>query len=348
MPIRPNLLESLVFFTTNQGPGPIFDIWSALGLPVVQAAVELGVFADLHQSPASPAELAERLQIDAQGAELLLPALEALGYVRRKDGQYINSAMTTKWLTPAATIDFSPGFRFWGEMVPRLWHRLADTLRAGAPAVNLYTWIEDQPELSRHFQEWMVALAKFGQDEVLDRLPLPAHARRLLDVGGGHALYSIAFCRRNPALQATVMDSPRALEAAQANITEAGLAERITVYAGNFLADPLPAGQDAVLLFNIVHGFSSEQNQTLLEKASAALNPGGQVVILEQLTGGGVGPASTAINRLLGLNYYHLLGGRIYPYETVVHWMEQAGLGAVRRVDLRKVPGVSLVIGSKG
>jgi cyclopropane fatty-acyl-phospholipid synthase-like methyltransferase len=233
-------------------------------------------------------------------------------------------------------------------MVPKLWHRLADTLRAGTPATNLYTWIEDQPELSRHFQEWMVALAKFGQDEVMSRLPLPPHARSLLDLGGGHALYTVALCRRYPALHATVMDSPRALEAAQTNVGQAGLAERVTIQPGNILADPLPAGQDAVLLFNIIHGFSHEQNQALIRKASAALNPGGLVVILEQLSGGGVGPASTAINRLLGLNYYHLLGGQIYPYETVARWMEQAGLGAVRRIDLRKVPGVSLVIGSKG
>lgn len=347
MPIRTNLLEELVFFTTNQGPAPILDIWSALALPIVHAAVEIGLFESLHRAPAAAQEIAERLQIDRRGAEMLLPVLEGLGYLQQRADRYHLSPMAAKWLVDDGAINFAPGFAFFGAMVPQLWHNLADTLRTGAPATHLYAWVEDRPEVSHAFQSWMVGLARYGQEEVARRVPLPGQAKRLLDVGGGHALYSIGFCNRYPALQATVFDSPRALESAQANIAEAALQERVHTQAGDFMAEPLPAGQDVVLLFNIVHGLSADENQSLLSKAADALNSGGLLVLMEQLAGGGVGPASRAVTRLLGLNYYHLLGGQIYAYPEVAGWFEQAGLGDLRRIDLHKTPGVTLITGVK-
>lgn len=347
MPIRTNLLEELVFFTTNQGPAPILDIWSALALPIVHAALEIGLFDALHATPATPQETAARLNIDSRGAEMLLPALEGLGYLQQRTGRYSLSPMTAKWLVDGGAINFAQGFAFFGAMVPALWHNLADTLRSGAPPTHLYAWVEDRPEVSRAFQSWMVALARYGQAEVTQRAPLPASAKRLLDVGGGHGLYSIGFCNHYPALHATIFDSPRALESAQTNVTAANLAARIGTQAGDFMVDPLPTGQDVVLLFNIIHGLSADQNQALVSKAVAALNPGGMLVLIEQLAGGGVGPASRAVTRLLGLNYYHLLGGQIYPYDAVAGWFEQVGLGDLRRVDLRKLPGVTLLTGVK-
>lgn len=347
MPVRTNWLEELVFFTTNQGPAPILDIWGALALPIVHAAVEIGLFEALHDAPATAQEAAARLHIDSRGAEMLLPALEGLGYLQQRDGRYSLSPMAAKWLVDEGAINFSAGFAFFGAMVPALWHNLADTLRNGAPTTHLYAWVEDRPDVSRAFQSWMVGLARYGQEEVVRRCPLPDSARQLLDVGGGHALYSIGFCNRYPALQATVFDSPRALESAQVNIAEANLQDRICIQAGDFMADPLPPGQDVVLLFNIIHGLSADQNQELIHKAAAALRPRGMVVLLEQLAGGGVGPASRAVTRLLGLNYYHLLGGQIYAYAEVAAWFEQAGLGDLRRVNLRKTPGVTLISGLK-
>lgn len=347
MPFRANFLEQMIFFNTNLGPKPILDIWGALALPVVQAAIETGIFATLRQQPANAQELAERAGIDVRGATMMLPVLESLDYVRSRNGRYELTPVTKKWLMDGAEIDFTPGFAFWSAAIPHLFGNIADSLRNGKPPVNLYDWIEHEPELSHHFQEWMVALATYGMPEVLQRTKLDPSARKLLDVGGGHGLYSIGFCESNPALHSTVFDSPRALVSAQENIAKKGLNERISTQVGNFMAEPLPSGYDAVFLFNIIHGLSVEQNAELVRKAADALRPGGEVLIMEQLVGGGMGPLSTGINRLLGLNYYHLLGGQNYSYEDVNAWLGAAGCESVRRIDLRKTPGVTIVVGRK-
>ena len=76
---------------------------------------------------------------------------------------------------------------YWAAVLP-MFDNLEDSLRSGFPPVNMYDWIEDQPQVSKDFQDYMVPLAKFALGEVTNRLKVPTNAKRLLDVGGGHAM----------------------------------------------------------------------------------------------------------------------------------------------------------------
>ena len=183
---------------------------------------------------------ARKSNADPSGMHVLVPALESAGYVQEQNGAYANTAMTSKWLLRRGA-GFSAGFEFWGFNLFQLMNNLEDSLRTGKPPLNLYEWIETQPDASRAFQEWMVAIAGFAGDEIIRNVPLPGGARRLLDIGGGHARYAIAFCRRYPNLAATVFDSPRALKSAEASLAETGMNGRVTLQPGNFLADDLAA-----------------------------------------------------------------------------------------------------------
>jgi hypothetical protein len=121
----------------------------------------------------------------------------------------------------------------------------------------------------------------------------------------------------------------------------------VRLQAGSFLVDDLGADFDAALLFNIVHGFSDDQNRALVARAARALRPGGVLLLAEQLAGRSPLPTGNATNALLGLSYLHLLGGRLWAYADVAGWMEQAGLGNVRRIDSWRLPGSSLVVGTR-
>ncbi len=345
MPLIPNFIERLLIFRLNQGPGPLLDMWSAVGFRIVLAAIRLGVFEALSGGPLSAGELARRVDADPHGSATMLEALEPLGYVRRQGERYANTPMTTKWLLKDSHANFAPFMRAWGTFLPDLWGNLEESIRSGKSPRNLYEWIEHRPETSRDFQMGMIAIARFTADEIIGKVPLPATAARVLDVGGGHAMYSIALCRKHPGVSVTVFDSPQALNTARENVSQAKLADRITLQEGDFRRDGLGADYDVALLFNIIHGFTPEENIDLFRKVGKALKPGGRIVILEQLSGGSSLPMIRAVSRILGVSYFHVLDGQTYSYDDVAHWLTAAGFARVRRIDPLRAPGNSLVLG---
>jgi 2-polyprenyl-3-methyl-5-hydroxy-6-metoxy-1,4-benzoquinol methylase len=346
MPLAPNLIERTLFLQFNQAPAPILDIWSGPAFYTILSAIRLGLFASLQRQPATPGEVAARLQIDPRGAAILLETLRGLHYVQRQGERFANSAMTTKWLTDAGEINLSAYFQYWGVAMERLLPTMTESLRTGQPPVNLYEWLEDEPEASRFFQEGMIALTRYALPDVLRALDLPPGATQLLDVGGGHAFYSIGLCQKYPGLKATILDGAQALVTGQETIAKAGLTERITTRAGNFLADDLGSGYDAILLFNIVHGLTPASNLDLLRKCAGALKPGGRVYVLEQIAGSAPLPLMNTGVQLLSISFYHLLGGQVYALEEMQGWFTTAGLTDLRRKNITKA-GSAILAGTR-
>jgi ribosomal protein L11 methylase PrmA len=71
---------------------------------------------------------------------------------------------------------------------------------------------------------------------------------KLLDVGGGSGVYSIAFCAAYPHLKATILDFPETVDTARLYAGEAGLSNRISHLAGNAIKVEWPKGHDVVLM----------------------------------------------------------------------------------------------------
>ncbi len=347
MPIVPNVLERLIFFGLNAGPGPLLDIFGAVAFRTVLAGVNLGVFDALHAGPLTSADLAQRIGANERGITVLLDTLIPLGYVTKKGHRYANTAMTRKWLVRSSPSSLAAGYDYWGTLLQQLWVNLEESIRTGQPPTHLYDWIETQPATSRAFQQWMVAIAHLNATEIIGKLKLPPTAHRVLDIGGGHAMYSVALCQRYPQVTTTVIDSPEALKVAHETVTAAKMSDRIALHAGDFLHDDLGTGYDVALLFNILHGFDAPQNRVLIQKVANALGAGGQIAIVEQLADKAPGPTTRAVGQLLGLSYFHLLGGQIYPLSDVVDWLRAAGCTQPRRKNLLKSSSGSLVLASK-
>jgi hypothetical protein len=346
MPLAPNWLERFFFLTLNQGPGPSLDMWGGPAFQVVLAAIRLDLFETLNPQPLTTADLSRRLQTDPHATQILLDALASLKYVKGQNGHYDLTAMTRKWLTDDGAINFSAYFQFWGAMLEHFMPRLGESLRTGQPPVNLYEWIEDQPEVSRYFQEGMIAITRYVKDDVVKGLNLPSNARRLLDIGGGHAMYSIALCQKHPQLSAVVFDGARALTVGQESIADERMADRVTVQEGDLLTDDLGTGYDVALLFNIVHGLTPEANLDLFHKIKSTLNPGGQLVILEQLAGVAPLPLMDTVVQILSVSFFHMLGGQVYTFEDISGWLREAGFGVIRRKNILKAGG-ALISGTK-
>jgi demethylspheroidene O-methyltransferase len=121
-------------------------------------------------------------------------------------------------------------------------------------------------------------------DDVLDAYAVRRH-RCLLDVGGGEGAFLAAVARRAPALRLMLFDLPPVVARARQQLDAAGLGDRITVHAGDFLGDPLPTGADLVSLVRVVHDHDDEEAVRLLRAVRDALSAGGTLLIAEPMSG---------------------------------------------------------------
>ena len=341
MPVMPNLIERLVLLTLNLAPAIMLDFLGAQAFRIFAAAHRLGVIEALVHGPLTAVQVAREIEADERGTTLLLEALEALGYVRKKAGRYVATSMTAKWLPI-----LSPGINWFEIMIERC-KDLEKSVRQGGPVIDPREWLDQRPGGWRDFQGGMITLARMGADEIAAKVRLPRTARRLLDVGGGHGLYSVALCRRYPQLSATVFDLPEALKAARTTIAAGEMSDRVELRAGDFWKDDLGSDYDTVLLFNIVHANLPDKNAELVQKAACAMNSRGTIVILDQLIGEVSGAVSRAVARLMGLSLFNLAGGQAYRFEEIAGWLRTAGFDNPRRMRLLKAPGSNLVLGTK-
>jgi SAM-dependent methyltransferase len=136
------------------------------------------------------------------------------------------------------------------------------------------------------------------------------------------------------------MDFPQAVVHAGRGVQDAGLAGRISFLPGDFMNTPFPPGQDVLLMFNIIHGFSPETNRLLIQRAFDALQPGGRIYILDQFQSPSKGsPVSRFIPLMVGLNLLNEIGGNVYSMEEIRAWCGARTLVRNHRVGL---PGVGL------
>lgn len=343
MPVSPNVLERLLLGRFQKGPSAILDLLGAAGLRAVTLAREYGVFEALEERPANPAFLADRLDLDPRGTTALLAFLAETGYVTERDGRYENTALTRRWLLESTEGGMGAYFVFWDQQVLPFWdEQLGRALETGAPERNFYDWLGDREHGWEHAQAAFAETAEQTAAEVVAEVGLPDGPARLLDVGGGHGLYSARFCQAHPDLQATVFDDPDVLDVTRQTISETGLDGRMTVRGGDFTSDDLGTGYDIALLFNVLHG--EADLGPLFERVHDALNAGGRVVIMDQFDDPGRMNVQPAMLRLLDLAYFGMLAGGLPDEEQSRRQLRTAGFEDVERIDLESVRGVALLV----
>jgi cyclopropane fatty-acyl-phospholipid synthase-like methyltransferase len=189
----------------------------------------------------------------------------------------------------------------------------------------------------------MVMSASLMGPDIATKLSLPDGPSRLLDVGGGHGMFSIIMCEHYPQLQATILDSHSAQETAQGHVANHGLQQRITLQKADLWEADWGEGYDVIFLFNLLHHFGQETNVKLLHKAAKALKAGGTVAILDQIAGSVPGAASNAFIRLIALQYYLFADGRVFTEDDLNKILKETGFREIQLHKFKNAPGTSMM-----
>ena len=346
MPVTTNFMERMILHRLNMGPGPMLEMLGGMAFKAVSTALKLDVFEALSDSPLASAELAHRIEASERGTEVLLKALDAIGYLEKQNGRYANTAMTAKWMVRGSPHYIADMFSY-SEGILERWGYLDEAIRRGETPTLTWEWLDQHPDGWDNYNAAMMATARMADPEVIAKVKLPVTARRLLDVGGGHGLHAINFCSRYPDLSATILDWPPTRKMAEANIAAAGMDKRVSFREGDFWTDDLGSGYDVALLFNIIHMYLPDKNIELLRTVSGALNSGALLIIMDQMALKASGPMAKASAGLIGLDLFVEVNGQTYAPAAVESWLEKAGFTNTGAILLRKSPGFALAVGTK-
>ncbi len=310
-------------------PEPILRLASGfMAAKHLFAASELGLFEALADSPATIDAIAARTGLTRRAARISADAMVALGILERDGELYRNGPAADRYLTGPSPVDLRPLLRFWDSISYPTWTSLAQALGSGPPK-EVFDLDDDQQAIVSAGIEAILAGPANALGEAVD---FSAH-RRLLDVGGGTGSWSIATARRHPHLHGTVLELPVVAEMARKRISEAGLADRLTAVAGDAMADELPSGHDVVLVANLIHYWSPEDNTALLRRIRDAVDLGARLLLADFWTDPThTQPVQAAL--MAGEFAVHLRDGDVYSVEEVRAWLLEAGWRFVNHVPL--------------
>jgi SAM-dependent methyltransferase len=316
-------------------------------LPMMKSAAlvsagQLGLFEALAEGPRTVPELARSLNASEQGVHHLVDFLAAIGYLLLTDAGVANAPHTARWFTAKGRVDYTAGL-LWTAESWTLMGQLSDAVRRGAPSKTLWESMRERPHWGPVFSRYMRSFAEHLGPELVAQVPLPAGARRLLDLGGSHGLHSIRFCRQYPALTSVIFDLPTALTQTAGTVAEAGLSDRIDVRPGDVLDGDFGDGYDVVFYLSVAHNQTAEDNRRIVARIGRALRPGGLLLIHEYLTGEPLDQYDAAFRLTLLVE----TATRTYGYDEIAGWLADGGFDAPRRIDLNPREKGSLVVATR-
>jgi hypothetical protein len=319
------------------------------GSKTLLSAIELGTFSALADGPLGPDELRARLGIHARSARDFFDALVALGMLKRDAAGYANTPETDLFLDPAKPSYVGGMLEMANYRLFGFWNALTEALRTGEPqneakagGGNYFADIYAQPDRLHSFLTGMSGISIGASIAIANTFPWESH-HRFCDLGTAQGMTAVQLAHRHPHLQGIGFDLPPVGPAFDKFIASQGLADRVRFAGGDFFTDQLPDA-DVYLMGHILHDWSLQEKQTLLNRAYDALPDGGVLIVYDAIIDDE--RRANAFGLLMSLNMLiETPAGADYTGADCQAWMSAAGF---RETFVQPLAGPdSMVVGRK-
>ena len=282
-----------------------------------QAASAGGV---LDALPGSVADLAARCELHEGALRAVLELLVAWDLVAIDGrGRYVHGPAAPAPADAAALAQHGVWIRRWSALLHQRLHDRAATSDDAPARPPTAAGLDLLAAITRRVTRPVL-------DICLNRFP---HARRVLDLGGGHGEYSLELARRGVA--ATMQDLPAVIEIAERRglLTAAGIA----LFAGDLFSTLPPGPFDLVLCSTVTNMFDEAGNRDLYRRLRPIIAPDGGLAIATYLRDRGPVGASFGLQMLVATD-----GGDAHGEDDYRSWLTDAGYGAPEFHDLDDPP----------
>lgn len=303
---------------------------------MLNAAVEKGIFTRL-TVPKDAHQLAEEIHHDPRITEKLLNVFVASGLLIKSGKEYNDSVEAQTFLAEG-------GQNYIGNLV-----RI--TVGCNALLEHLNEMLKRESTMGGEIDFDRVQLLGHAEGALCEELgpvmnaiksmPEFSNSKRILDLGGGHGVYSMALAQSNPFSSVTLFDQPNIIEFAKEFIAKYEMDDKIRFISGDFNVDDIGTGYDMVFVSHVFY-LRSDLN-SILRKIYNSLNDGGIVVLNHWM----LDDCRTSPKVSVIFDLHLSLISRDYGCHTVsefVKLLRNTGCGDVRVFDIRTPHSPSTIV----
>jgi len=252
----------------------VFDILLAPWITgVITTAIRLKIFSVLSDRELTADEIAIECKTIPQYQKTLLDSCVSLGLLEFEYNKYMNSHFSRVY--------FVEGERFYvGDFLKLVnnesqqWFQLPDIIRGKEDKIKEHPYLRSD---YRTFIMAMNCLGILGEADALKEMVDLMDMKKMVDVGGGSGLYSVALCQKYPELHSTILDVKETLEVTQEMLANRPENSRIDLRECDFLKDSLGEELDIVLLSDVI--YEEAKAKIVLRKAWDSLIEKGILII---------------------------------------------------------------------
>jgi ubiquinone/menaquinone biosynthesis C-methylase UbiE len=311
----------------------------------LRAAIELEICDALDEGLNTAQKLAQNTKSSVRGMEILLDALVAMELLTKRGETY--------HLTPeAATYLVQSKPTYLGELIEQrvqdvvAFEHLAESVVSGKPWAD---WGVQHGGVENYFADMVPGLFVLNEPDArkvarqLFRGQIGS-AARILDLGAGSGVWGIALAQQNALATVVALDTADVLEVTRQFVEGHKLESQFEYAEGDLLSADFGEDEyDIVVLGQVCHMFSPEQNQALFRRIARALKAGGRVLITSApIDDARASTPDTMLNDLVLL--LSTEGGRSHTFAEYRSWLSTAGFRAIERLDH---PGRLIIVAGK-
>lgn len=301
---------------------------------VVHIAAKLGLADKLADGPKSAVELAGPSALHAPSLHRLMRTMAGLGLLTEGEAQRFSLTTLGEALkrdapgSAKATL-LMTGSSWVGSGFANLLHSL-QTGRPGfekAQGMPFFDYLAQHPQDASVFSEAMVGLHG-GEPPAVAAAYDFSMFRTVVDVGGASGNMLAAILGQYPEPRGLLFDRPHVVVDAGRLLKAKGVADRVTVEAGDFFLS-VPSGGDAYILSHILHDWNDDQCLTILGHCRKAMKSDGRLLIVEMVLPPGDAPHP---GKILDMVMMALIGGQERTETEYASLLDNAGFRLCRVV----------------
>ncbi len=261
---------------------------------VFYAALDLELFSHVAGGADTEEKLAAAMDVTALNAERLVNSCLALGLLLWDGKRLANAPDAQRFLVKGEPVYAKEWMLFTRPSVPE-WFQLTRLLRNKTPPSTLGKYEHLTVEAARKYHQATYSIGMGAGRRFVRTVDL-SRRTKLLDLGGGSGAYSINAVKTHPNLRAVVLDLPPVIEITREYLEQNGVADRVSVLAGDFTKSDFPGDVDVIVMASNLPIYNEETIQLVVGKAHDALLPGGEMHLVgEMLDNDRKGPLDPAL-----------------------------------------------------